>query len=361
MSIQTIDGKTLCEALADNYKRSLPKAKRGVAWTMDTFSQWVKLRYPEIRVAEGQEWKGVAKKVDGKTVNQIYTFICEDHREYNAQACHVLNQTDDHTGSQCPGCNAAKAKVETKARNDKITAAFVGQTTSDGHLILEHVGYRQTPTHKKKGRIGQAIYRYKCSVCGNEDAVARGVHLKTPGNTAHCGCGSKRDCRIKFTQNEKKAEAPCFVYIFSTIANTGIKLGISNNIKRRASENYDEQLFVSQSLPRSTCWAVEQVMHHRLRTLGLQYDLTDVPAFQTGEEAGGTEVFYNFDLAWVISQINDLIAEAETIGWQALIDRYIPLLQQTHLQLFYWEGKRIRQSSGEGYIGHQHNSVFTLV
>ena len=65
-------------------------------------------------------------------------------------------------------------------------------------------------------------------------------------------------------------------------------------------------------------------------------------------------------LAWVIEQINDLISEADAIGWQALLDRYIPLTEMTHLQLFYWDGEHQRQSAGEGYIGHKVKSVFEL-
>lgn len=353
MTITNLQGQTLCEALAENYRRTLPKNGRGVLWTMETFSQWLRLRYPEVRLVEGQPWMGIRKG----GAHQSYTFVCEDHGEYETIAGDVLRQTGSHKGSHCPGCSAARSK----AQQYKITAAFVGKTTQDGHLILEHIGYKATPSKREIGNTGDALYRYRCGVCGNEEATGLGHHLKRPGHITHCGCLSVRDSRLTFSQNVKKAEAPCFIYVFSTIANTGIKVGISNNIKRRASENYDEQLFVSQSLPRAVCWSVEQVIHHRLRTLGLQYDLEDVPAFQAGEECGGSEVFYSFDLAWVITQINELIAEADAIGWEALIDRYIPIAQQTHRQLFYWDGERMCQSKGEGYVGQRrYRSVFDI-
>jgi hypothetical protein len=351
MTCTNLQGQSLCEALADNYKKTLPKGRGGTAWTMETFSQWVKLRYPEVRVVEGQMW--------GRN-KDIYKFMCEDHGEYIATAQHVLNQTGkSHLGSQCPGCKAAKSGVMIKARQDKITAAYVGQTSPDGHQILEHVGYRQTPTHKKEGKQGAALYRYKCNVCGNEEAVSWGLNLKRPGHTTHCGCLSIRDSRLTFSKSQAKANASCYTYLYTVIGGTGVKLGISKNPDSRETRSYEEQCFIARTT-RANAWSVEQVLLHRYRKMGLTYDLEDVPAFQSGDEAGGSEVFYSLDTPFLVSEMIDLLEEVETIGWQELLDRYIPVDEMNHRQLFYMDGKRMVQSSGEGYIGTKYRSVFDL-
>jgi hypothetical protein len=94
MTITTLDGKSLCEQLADNYKRSLPKTpnKRGVVWTMESFSTYVSLLYPEVRVVDGQEWTGNRAK---------YQFECEKHGGYSAAANHILNPK---YGNNCREC-----------------------------------------------------------------------------------------------------------------------------------------------------------------------------------------------------------------------------------------------------------------
>ena len=51
----------------------------------------------------------------------------------------------------------------------ELTASFVGQTTQDGLVVLEHVGYHATPSQKKKGKKGCSIFRFRCPVCGNEE------------------------------------------------------------------------------------------------------------------------------------------------------------------------------------------------
>lgn len=352
MTCKTIEGNSLTQQLFENYKRTLPKTSNGlgVKWDIETYSQAVKLLYPEVRVAPGQEWRGVRTKL---------THICEKHGEYEARADNVLNQEGiHHLGSQCLGCRAEK----TKARNAAITTAFVGVTTPDGHFILEHIGYHQKPRDKKKGTIGEAKYRYRCAVCGNEEAVANGYHLKAPGNTTHCGCLSKRDSAIKFSRNKKAADAKCFLYLYSTINTSAMKIGIAKNVKARASASYEQELYVSQSLSRAECWSVEQVMLHRLRKIGLTFDLENVPAWTEMGECGGSEVFAAIDFLVVIKDIRELIDEVQQIGWDKLLDKYIPLEQMHARHLFRYDRdtKRQYQSTGEGYVGQPYRSVFDL-
>ena len=239
---------------------------------MESFSRYVSLLYPHISVVPGQEWIGNRSK---------YKFICDKHGEYESKATHLLTLK---YGTRCKKCSDEK----TKARNDAITAAFVGQITDSGCLILEHIGYHQPPSFAKRGYVGTAKYRFQCPACGNTEAQAQGCALKQ-GDTTHCGCLSKRDSRLKFSRNQKAADAPCFVYLFNTIGGCGMKLGIAKDIKRRASESYEEELFAI-SMTRAEAWSVEQVMLHRLRKIGLTFDLSDVPAWN-GKEGGGSEVF----------------------------------------------------------------------
>jgi hypothetical protein len=272
---------------------------------------------------------------------------CPKHGTIGFQQPVRLNSLRNfNLGNQCSACQ----RECKSAQNVLITQSFIGQTTQAGHVILEHVGYHQSPSDATLGFSGKAKYRYRCGVCGNEEAVTIGQNLKRLNCVTHCGCLSSKDSRLTFSKSEAKATAPCFVYVYSVLNNSGIKVGIAKNVQARASKSYEQQLFVSQAMPRASAWAVEQVLLYKLRSMGLQYDLTGTDAFQ-GKEAGGSEVFHQADLTAVIQQINDLISEAETIGWQQLLDRYIPIDKMNHHQLFYWDGGRMRQSSGEGYIG----------
>ena len=337
--------ESLAAAMA--YKETLPCNGRGVKWTMVTVDKFVSILYPGTYFAPGQEWKGARKK---------YKLVCPKHGMYKARLDSVYRtEGKENLGNQCQKCDAERTR--------EITAAFVGQTSPDGHLILEHIGYKATPSDVKNGKRGKAIYRYRCAVCGNEDAKGWGNALKKPGHTTHCGCLSKRDSRLKFSRNKKAAQSPCFIYLFSTIGTSAMKLGMSKNVKRRVSQgknSYENELYVSQELTRADAWAVEQVMLHRLRMIGLTFDLENVPAWSEIQEAGGSEVFAYVDFIKVETQIRDLIREVKELGWEQLLDRYIPIEEMTHHQLLRWNGKRVIQSNGDGYLGQPYSSVFDL-
>ena len=125
MTITTIDGKSLCEALAENYKRTLPKSTGGTKWTGETFARWVKLRYPEITFAPNQEWKGISTKVGGKGINYKYQFICDEHGSYEAEANHILKP---YLGNQCKECKHEACRNSTgKVRRSKATKEEIQQ------------------------------------------------------------------------------------------------------------------------------------------------------------------------------------------------------------------------------------------
>jgi hypothetical protein len=106
---------------AEEYKASLPKTqnKRGVLWTIDTFSTYVNMLYPHITVKGGQEWNG--------SYNVKYTFVCEEHGEYEAYASHVLCPKK---GCQCRKCrdencnkSAGKKRCPRATKEEKQLAA----------------------------------------------------------------------------------------------------------------------------------------------------------------------------------------------------------------------------------------------
>ena len=324
----------------------MTKRKR-TKWTTELIDEYLKENYPFVYLIPGQEYTNNCAK---------YWFYCNTHGPYEARWDNVQRKSGTAIGSQCPGCRGDKSK----ARNGAITKAFVGVTTLDGHTILEHIGYHQTPSDKKKGWIGKAIYRYKCAVCGNEDATAQGNNLKIPGNTTHCGCLGKRDGRLTFGKNEKKANQPCFFYIFSTVGGAAHKIGISNNVKRRASESYEQELFVSAPMPRASCWSLEQVILYQLRRIGLQFDLSDLPAFEEGQEAGGTEVIVSMRLDQLMQLYQKLAMEVLALGWEGLLDKYIPEPDMTMYQRLRWNGDQMEVVSGEKFEGHIYNSVFDI-
>ena len=323
-------------------------AGKRIKWTTELIDEFLKETYPWVYLIPGQEYThGHAK----------YWFYCNTHGAYEARWGKVHTKSGNNQGSQCPGCSADKVK----ARNDAITKAFVGVTSLDGHTILQHIGYNQTPSKKKRGWLGDALYRYKCGVCGNDQATATGSNLKKPGHTTHCGCLSKRDSRLLFTRFEKKASKPCFFYIFSTVGGCATKIGISTNIKRRASESYEQELFVSAPLTRAEAWSIEQVMLHQLRRIGLQFDLTDLPAFQSGVEAGGSEVLVSLGLDKLIKMYQTYAMDVLALGWEGLLDAYIPVEEMNHHQLFRWDGDRMTQATGDSFKGLLYNHLFEVI
>ena len=126
----------------------------------------------------------------------------------------------------------------------------------------------------------------------------------------------------------------------------------------KESNSYEQEMYVSQQLTRAEAWSVEQVMLHRLRKIGLTFDLENVPAWNEIGEAGGSEVFAAVDFEPVIHQLRELIQEVGVIGWESLLDKYIPIEEMTHRQLLRWNGKRTVQSTGEGYEGQPCTSIF---
>jgi hypothetical protein len=136
MTVRTLDGKSLCEQLAENYKRTLPQTynKSGTAWTMDSFSTWVSLRYPHVKVVEGQEW-GV--------IGDTYQMVCEYHGNFSAQAHNLVTKG---SGCQCNKCgrerNASlagtrRAKRGTKEDKEKAAELYaeLGNYSEVGRIL----------------------------------------------------------------------------------------------------------------------------------------------------------------------------------------------------------------------------------
>lgn len=247
--------------------------RKHVKWTTELMGVYLKENYPWVHLIDGQEYTGNKAK---------FWFYCHTHGAYQASWNGVYCKSGTHQGSQCPGCKAAK----TKARNDEITKAYVGVTTFDGHKVHELDRYHQSPSQKKKGSIGHAVYRYTCGACGNTEATALGLNLKIPGKTPGCDkCHSKRETIERHLRNKKKATEPCQLYVSDVYFGDYLKIGISKDYERRAASGnsgnpyYDKNLtpeehyqaknldlsyehcwYLSSEYPRAWVFAAEQVI-----------------------------------------------------------------------------------------------------
>ena len=93
--------KTIETISAKGYKDSLPKRNvRGdIAWTMETFSVYVNLLYPNVTVVDGQRWTGTRTK---------YKFACSIHGPYETTAKIILIE---HTSCSCKACHSSNLKA----------------------------------------------------------------------------------------------------------------------------------------------------------------------------------------------------------------------------------------------------------
>jgi len=264
--------KTKEESNAEKYRESLPKRKGGTGWTTESYSTYVSLLYPHITVPINQEWKVVMSKL---------THICEKHGSYEAPPHALLKE---NTGCQCQGC----FNDELAARKLEVTLSFIGQVTPDGHTILEHIGYHQSPSQKKKGRKGAALYLYKCGVCGDETSISLGNDLKKKGEITGCPkCSSgRRESISTYMRHPEKGQKPCCLYVSNVYYGDYIKVGITNNYDRRSAQgntnnllydskltpkqhylagnedlSYEDLWFKSKDYPRSWIYAIEQIIH----------------------------------------------------------------------------------------------------
>lgn len=119
---------------AEDYKATLPKGKGGTSWTMETFSTYVHLLYPNISVIYGQEWN---------TTQGTYWVSCSKpgHKPFKAQGGHMLTLNGN---SHCRQCYQEKCSASGGKRRNK----------------------RATPQEKEN-----AIHRYY--ECNNYSQVAR--------------------------------------------------------------------------------------------------------------------------------------------------------------------------------------------
>lgn len=112
MTCKTIEGLSLCEAVADNYRRALPKARNGgTKWTIEFYAKYVSLRYQHISVPTNQEWKGA---------DQRLKHVCEKHGEYETRPNLV---TTKRNGCGCDGCGHENQKATKGSRLRSSTPA----------------------------------------------------------------------------------------------------------------------------------------------------------------------------------------------------------------------------------------------
>lgn len=254
-----------------------------------------------------------------------------EHRCLKDENTWLVRPADVLSGKGCSSCKAAAQAIRQKAHNDAITAAFVGQTTEDGHLILEHVGYHQAPSDKKKGKIGHAKYRYRCGRCG-EEGEAVGYSLKKPGNTSGCkNCVQARyDTLNKFIYKEGYGDSLCSFYIFTLDCDLLVKMGISMDVHHRGQKSYAKfpeecrylsPLYVSQMYKRSDVWVAEQILHKEFAEFS-----ADIPEEwnQYGHWGGQSEVYgLELDTDQVVLRFFQLMEEIAEAGYVSVYNKYV--------------------------------------
>ena len=97
---KTIDGLSLQEAIAENYRLTLPLYNsNGTKWDINTYATYASLRYPEITVPLNQVWTGA------KT---MYKHVCEKHGGFKATPMRLTSY--DGFANQCKDCARESAK-----------------------------------------------------------------------------------------------------------------------------------------------------------------------------------------------------------------------------------------------------------
>ena len=190
---------------------------------------------------------------------------CKIHK--HAYQCRINDVLNPKSLTRCPVCKKELDNSTLHAFNDGVTKAYVGQTTPEGHLILEHVGYRPTATDIRRGVRGGAVYRYKCANCGNTDAVAKGEHLKRPKmvtNCSACRSSAPRESINSHLRDKEKAMSSCQLYVSSVYFGDYIKIGISKDYdKRSAAGNKGNHLYDKKLTPEE---------HYKAGNVDLSYE-----------------------------------------------------------------------------------------
>ena len=119
-----MDQQLKTKITAQEYRDGLPKARRGTAWTMETFSVYINLLYPHVTVAPGQVWT---------RSDAVYQFVCEFHGPYPTYGHNVLTETQ---GCGCTGCstdkNTASAGTKRSPRATKEEKELAAKLRTEG-------------------------------------------------------------------------------------------------------------------------------------------------------------------------------------------------------------------------------------
>ena len=258
----------------------------------------------------------IAKKHEGRVeVLGTYSggYVQIDHRCTLDGTIYTMTPNSASRGSGCPTCRSKLRSKQFKAQKDGVTAAFVGQTTQDGHLILEHVGYQKTNR--------AARYRYQCGRCGGIGETS-GSNLKKPGEITGCGHCSKpkRESISTHLRNKEWSNALCQYYIATVDDDLLLKLGITKDYDRRATNGpdpdrwYTSPLYISQKYPRCWVWTAEQIILKETEHLR-----APIPE-RWGEKWGGQSELRKFELNTdaVVMRFLELIEEISEEGFHAV-------------------------------------------
>ncbi len=167
MTTKTIDGLSLCEAVAENYKRRLPKGMGGTAWTIESYSHYISLRFPGISVPTNQEWQGTTTK---------HEHICEEHGSYFARPTHLLVFTPSRNSSNCSGCNNNKHKgtcgVMTKRSStpaDRAQAKELFDAHQSYKVVANITGWSITAVRKSLDKHYEERHKKRANKINNEN------------------------------------------------------------------------------------------------------------------------------------------------------------------------------------------------
>lgn len=157
--------------------------------------------------------------------------------------------------------------------------------------------------------------------CGNSTLST--VAMVKWGNTRSCGCLMREQSPLNFHNEGHRAyaEDPDYaarksLIYFVEVAHTCEKFGIAFDLEKRSRGDYTE-IWWTKEMPRSHCWAVEQVALHLTR----EYAALDLPKELC--VGGVTEFRQGLEIDETIELLEELAEEAMEFGWQVLYDKYV--------------------------------------
>tara|TARA_R110002012_G_scaffold307077_1_gene512366 strand:+ start:673 stop:1575 length:903 start_codon:yes stop_codon:yes gene_type:complete len=136
MTCKTIDGLSLCEAVAENYRSSLPKGRGGTVWTIETFSHYAYLK-KQIKIID-DIWKGATIPL------KALCLVCS--HEWDTRASNIQQ------GVGCPEC--AKKRHSNLAGIKRIKPSTQGERDKAKELREQGLSYLKIANELNRSSSG---------------------------------------------------------------------------------------------------------------------------------------------------------------------------------------------------------------